>query len=119
MFGRGAKAKQEKPLIVDVFVGNENAEEFKRYVASRRIDESQALAEVLERGIGNYWLLEFKRLKENYRNVEPMFIEYKKDNETLNKLYEENEKLRKILGQHPATGTPTRSSCSNSEVDSA
>ena len=56
------------------------------------------MIEVLQRGMANYWLLEYKRLKENYKLVEHLFNKYKKDNEVLTRLEQENEDLKKILG---------------------
>ena len=83
--------------MVDIFLDHPTDKKFKQHIATRNIDESQALAEVLERGLANYWLLEFKRLKENYHHIKPLYDEFKKENETLNKLEEENENLKKIL----------------------
>lgn len=97
MFGRSAKTEQANTVTVEVFLDQETAKKFKLYTAKKNVDESKGLVEVLERGITNYWLLEFKRLKENYQCIEPLFNEYKKDNETLRKLEEENERLKNIL----------------------
>ena len=112
MFERGAETKQGKPVIVDVFLDHETADKFKHYSTSRRIDESHALVEVLERGLANYWLLEFKRLKENYQRVEPLLNEFKKDNETLKRLEKENVELQQILDNKLASKEKTSKLCS-------
>ncbi len=107
MFRRKVESRPSNPLMVDVFLDCWTAEKFKHYSAARNIDESHALAEILERGIANYWLLEFKGLKENYQHIVPIHNEYKKDNETLNSLEEENEKLKKILKNSLSTKEKT------------
>ena len=97
MFKKGAKTMQEKQVIIDLFLDHETAEKFKDYTVNKNIDGSKALVEVLEHGMANYWLFEFKRLKENYLQIEPLFNEYKKDNEALLRLERENERLKKSL----------------------
>jgi len=74
VFGRGARTKRSKLATVNKFVERAIDEKFKRYSTSLCIDESQDLARVLERGISNYWLLEFKRLKENYQSMNLFFV---------------------------------------------
>jgi len=52
--------------------------------------------------MANYWLQEFKRLKQNYLPMKKLFEEYKKDNETLKAIEKQNEQLQKTLeGKNP------------------
>ncbi|MCW4047361.1 MAG: hypothetical protein NWE99_07360 [Candidatus Bathyarchaeota archaeon] len=96
MFKGKTKTKNEF-VTIDLFLDPEIFEEFKLYQAKNKLDESDALTNVLQRGIANYWLLEYKQLKENYRLIKRLLYKYEKDNAIFKKLSQENEKLKAIL----------------------
>ena len=84
-------------VTIDVFVDHATYDKFRAYTAENGLDESTALIQVLERGMNNYWLQDFKQLKQNYLPMKNLFEEYKRDNETLKALEKQNEQLQKIL----------------------
>ena len=96
MFGRVLKEKNI-PVVIDIFLDHLAYDKFRAYVTKNGIDESSALVQVLERGMANYWLQEFKRLKQDYLPMKELFEEYKKDNEALKAIKKQNEQLQKIL----------------------
>ena len=95
MFGR--ILKKNMPVTIDIFLEHSTYDKFRAYATKNGLDESSALAQVLERGMANYWLQEFKRLKQNYLPMKKLFEEYKKDNETFEALEKQNEQFQKIL----------------------
>jgi cell shape-determining protein MreC len=97
MFSRIVFNKKGETALIDMFLDHPTYEKFKAYIAENHLDESSALVKALKHGMTNYWLQEFKQIKESYLHVKKLFKEYKKDNETLKALQEENEQLRKIL----------------------
>jgi hypothetical protein len=97
MFSRIVFNKKGEPAIIDVFLDHPTYEKFKKYMIENDLDESSTLVKILKRGMTNYWLQEFKQMKESYLHMKKLFTEYKKDNEILKALQEENEQLRKIL----------------------
>jgi tRNA-dihydrouridine synthase len=97
MFSRIVFNKKGEPAIIDAFLDHPTYEKFKTYMAENDLDESGALIKVLKRGMANYWLQEFKQMKESYMHMKKLFNEYKKDNKTLKALQKENEQLRKIV----------------------
>ncbi|MEM3695894.1 MAG: hypothetical protein QXQ94_00105 [Candidatus Bathyarchaeia archaeon] len=99
MFSRIVLNKKDKSAITEVFLDHSTYEKFKAYMAENNLDESSALVKVLERGMTNYWLQEFKQMKKSYLHMKKLFREYKKDNETLKALEKENEQLRKMLNE--------------------
>ena len=99
MFGRIAGRKRNVPVVVDVFLDHSTYDKFRDYIAKNNASESDALVNVLERGMATYWLQEFKHLKQNYLPVKKLFEEYKKDNEVLKAIGKQNEQLQKILDE--------------------
>jgi len=99
MFGRIAGRKRNVPVVVDVFLDHSTYDKFKDYLTKNNASESDALVNVLERGMATYWLQEFKHLKQNYLPMKKLFEEYKKDNEVLNAIEKQNEQLQKILDE--------------------
>jgi hypothetical protein len=97
MFGRIAARKRNVPIIVDVFLDHSTYDKFRDYLAKNGFSESDALVNVLERGMATYWLQEFKQLKHNYLPMKKLFEDYKKDNEAFKALEKQNERLQKIL----------------------
>lgn len=89
--------RKGRNVIVDVFLDQETHSRFKVYLTKSGLDESCALVDVLERGMTNYWVQEFKRLKQGYSPLEKLFTEFKKDNELLQALEHENKELKEIL----------------------
>ena len=104
MFSRIVFNKKGEPAIIDMVLDHPTYEKFKAYIAENHLDESSALAKVLKQGMTNYWLQEFKQMKENYSHMKKLFKEYKKDNETLKALQEENEQMRKLLEEKTTRG---------------
>ena len=102
MFGRIMRKKRKIPFIIDVFLDCSTYDRFKAYVAKNGFDESNALIDVLERGMANYWLHWYKQLKINYSLRRDMLEEYKKDNEILEALEDQNTQLKKILEERVA-----------------
>ncbi len=102
MLGRKTKTKS-KICTIDVFLDFETFDKFMLYAKKNDLGESEALAEVLQRGMSNYRILEYKRLKENYKRIESLHNEYKKDYEILAQLEHENENLKNTLecSNHP------------------
>jgi len=99
MFGRIAGRKRNVPVVVDVFLDHSTYDKFRDYIAKNNASESDALVNVLERGMATYWLQEFKHLKQNYLPMKKLFEEYKKDNEVLKAIGKQNEQLQKILDE--------------------
>ena len=97
MLGRILKEKKNMPVTIDVFLDHLTYDKFRAYVTKNGLDESSALVQVLERGMANYWLQEFKHLKQNYLPMKKLFEDYKKDNEALRAIEKQNEQLQKIL----------------------
>ena len=97
MLGRILKEKKNMLVAIDVFLDHPTYNRFRAYVTKNGLDESTALVQVLERGMGNYWLQEFKHLKQNYLPMKRIFEDYKKDNEAFIALEKKNEQLQKIL----------------------
>ena len=82
---------------IDVFLEHEIHSKFKAYQARNSLDERTALVNVLERGMSNYWLQEFKHLKEGYWPMERMLTQFKRDNELLKRIEKENKELERTL----------------------
>jgi len=61
------------------------------------LSESDTVVKILEHGMANYWLLEFKQIKASYMHIKNLFEEFKKDNELLKAIQMENEQLKNIL----------------------
>jgi len=97
MLGHMVRKRKGAPVITDVFLDHSTYDRFRAYIAKNGFDESEALVNVLERGMANYWLQEFKQLKQGYLPMEKLFKEYEKDNQLLKALEQENEQLKKIL----------------------
>jgi len=97
MFSHMIRGKKGKPIIIDVYIDHATYSKFVAYCKKNNLYESDALVEILERGMTNYRLQEFKHLKKDYTRIERLFTEYKKDNEILKTLLRQNEQLRKIL----------------------
>jgi cell shape-determining protein MreC len=95
------KDKKKMPVTIDIFLDHSVYEKFRTYIAKNGLDESSAVVQVLERGMANYWVQEFKCLKQNYPFMEELFKEYKKDNEVLKALMRQNEQLQKLLEEKP------------------
>jgi len=99
MFGRIIKEKKNTPVTIDVFLDHLTYDKFRAYVTKNGLDESSALVQVLERGMANYWLQEFKHLKQNYLPMKKLFEECEKDNEAFRAIEKQNEQLQKILDE--------------------
>lgn len=97
MLGGRFQKRKSRSVIVDVFLEYETYNKFKVNQTKRGLDEGSALVEVLDRGMADYWLQEFKQLKQGYLPMEKMFTEFKRDNELLKALEHENEELKGIL----------------------
>jgi len=97
MLGRIVKEKKNMPVTIDVFLAHSAYDKFRAYVAKNDLDESSAMVQVLERGMVDYWLQEFKHLKQNYLPMKKLFEGYKKDNEALRAIEKQNEQLQKRL----------------------
>jgi hypothetical protein len=102
MLIRMVRRKRDAPVIIEVFLDYSTHEKFRDYLAKNNLDESNALVNVLERGMANYWLQYFKQLKQNYQPMKKVFEEYRKDNEALKALVQQNKQLRKILEEKSA-----------------
>jgi cell shape-determining protein MreC len=99
MLGRILKKKKNTPVKTDIFLDHPTYDKFRAYATKNGLDESSALAQVLERGMANYWLQEFKHLKQNYLPMKNLFKDYEKDNEALRAIEKQNERLQKILDE--------------------
>jgi len=100
----GRRKKKETSVIINVLLDRSTYDRFKAYVEKNSFDESTALIHVLKRGMNYYWVHWYKQEKHNYRIMKEIFEEYKKDNETLEAIEDQNEQLKKILEER--TGTP-------------
>lgn len=100
MFDRILKERRNSQVTIDVFIDHSLYGKFRAYAAKNGLDESSALVQVFERGMANYWLQEFKYLKQNYSHIKNLFEEYKKDNETFKAIKKQNEQLQKILEEN-------------------
>jgi len=97
MLSRILKDKKNKPVTINIFLDHSTYDKFRAYAMKNGLDESSALVQVLERGMANYWLQEFKHLKQNYLPMKKLFEDYMKDNEIFEALEKQNEQLQKIL----------------------
>jgi hypothetical protein len=99
MSGHIFRKKRNVLATIDVFLDHSIYDKFRAYTSKNCLDEGSALMLVLERGMANYWLQDFKRLKQNYVPMKKLFEEYRKDNEILKALEKQNEQLQRILKQ--------------------
>jgi len=97
MFSRMIRGKKGEPVILDAFIDHATCDKFVDYCKKKNLSESDALVDILERGMANYWLQEFKHLKLDYMHIEKLFTEFEKDNKILKALMQQNEQLRKIM----------------------
>lgn len=97
MFSRLVFGKREEPAVLEAFLDKSTYERFRDYVMKNHLSESDAIVKILERGMANYWLIEFKQMKESYMHLKKLFDEFKKDNELLKAIQVENEQLKNIL----------------------
>ena len=97
VFVHRVKRKKDGTVILEVFLDNATYDKWKTYLTKTGQDESSAMVNVLERGMDNFWIIQYKQLKEDYSIMEKVFKDYRKDNTILEKLEEENQELRKIL----------------------
>jgi hypothetical protein len=97
MFSRLVFSKKGEPAVLEAFLDKSTYERFRDYVMKNRLSESDAVVKILERGMANYWLFEFKQMKESYMRIKKLFEELKKDNELLRAMQMENEQLKNIL----------------------
>jgi hypothetical protein len=107
MFSHMVRGKKGEPVVLDVFVDYATYDKFVTYSKKNSLSESSALGDTLERGMANYWLQEFKHLKQDYTHIEKLFTEYKRDNEILKALLLQNQQLRKILEEKKPKKTQT------------
>ncbi|MEM1563727.1 MAG: hypothetical protein QW161_03530 [Candidatus Bathyarchaeia archaeon] len=97
MFSRLIFWKKGEPVTLEIFLDGSTYEKFRAYMVQNCLDESNAIVKVLERGMANYWLHEFKQMKTSCMQLKKLLEEYKRDNELLNALQRENKRLRDIL----------------------
>jgi hypothetical protein len=97
MFSRLVFSRKGEPAILEAFLDKSTYERFRDYVMKNRLSESDAVVKILERGMANYWLFEFKQMKASYMHIKKLFNEFKKDNELLKAMQMENERLKNIL----------------------
>jgi len=97
MFSRLVFGEKGEPAVLEAFLDKSTYERFRDYVMKNRLSESDAVVKILERGMANYWLFEFKQMKESYMHLKRLFEEFKKDNELLKAMQTENERLKNIL----------------------
>ena len=107
MFSHMVRGEKGEPVILDAFIDQATYDKFVAYRKKKGLSESGALVDILERGMANYRLQEFKHLKQNYTHIEKLFTEYKKDNEILKALLRQNEQLREILEEKKREKTKT------------
>lgn len=97
MFSHVVRGKKGEPVVLDAFIDHATYDKFVAYRKKNNLSETDALADILKRGMTNYWLQEFKHLKLDYTHIEKLFTEFEKDNKILKALMQQNEQLRKIL----------------------
>ncbi|MEM2112411.1 MAG: hypothetical protein QXX08_11140 [Candidatus Bathyarchaeia archaeon] len=97
MFSHIIRGRKGEPVIIDAYIDHAVYDKFVAYREKKGLSEGDALVGILERGMANYRLQEFKHMKQDYTHIEKLFTEYKKDNETFKALLRQNEQLRKIL----------------------
>jgi hypothetical protein len=97
MFSQLVFGKKGEPAVLEAFLDKSTYELFRDYVMKNRLSESDAVVKILERGMANYWLFEFKQMKTSYMRIKKLFVELKKDNELLKAMQMENERLKNIL----------------------
>ena len=69
MFSRLVFGKKGEPAVLEVFLDKSTYEQFRDYVMKNRLSESDAVLKILERGMANYWLFEFKQMKASYMRI--------------------------------------------------
>ena len=97
MFKRKNNTREEKLFTLDIFLDHEIFDKFRLYARNNGLDEDKALIQVLQRGMDNYWLLEYKQLKENFPYAKQLLSVLMQDDEALTWLEQENEKMRELL----------------------
>ena len=75
----------------------EDYERFVRLSTSRHLGRDDALRVALVQGIDRYWPLQLAYMEKDYAELNRSFEEYSRDNETLRKIYSQNNELRKLL----------------------
>jgi hypothetical protein len=97
MFSRLVFGKKGEPAVLETSLDKSTYERFRDYVMKNRLSKSDAVVKILERGMANYWLFEFKQMKASYMHIKKLFEELKKVNELLKAMQMENEQLKSIL----------------------
>jgi hypothetical protein len=97
MFSRLVFGKKGEPAVLEAILDKSTYERFRDCVIKNHLSESDAVVKILERGMANYWLFEFKQMKASHMHIKKLFEEFKKDNELLKAMQVENEQLKNIL----------------------
>jgi hypothetical protein len=97
MFSRLVFGRKGEPAVLEAFLDKSTYEGFRNYVMKNNFSESEAIVKILELGMANYWLFEFKQTKASYMHIKKLFEGFKKDNELLKAMQMENERLKNIL----------------------
>ena len=97
MLGRIFGKKKCAPVTIDVCLDRAANDRFRAFIEKNGLDENTAFAQVLERGMANYWVQVFKQLRQNYSLLERASKEYSKDNEVLSELEQQTDRLRSFL----------------------
>jgi hypothetical protein len=102
---RMLKRKGSSNILIDVFIEHQIYDKLQSFRIENGFDEATALTLVLERGMADFWLQEFKHLKESYLPLEELHKKFKKDNEVFKSLHRQNEQLRDSLKQKSLSKT--------------
>lgn len=98
-FFRIFRKKKSSTVILDVLLDRSTYDGFRAYAEKNGTDENTALVNVLERGMANYWLQEFKQLKQDYQIMEKLLREYSEDNKVLSALEQQTKQLQNLLDE--------------------
>jgi len=90
---------------IDVFLDPQDHAKFQEFVKSSGLDSGGAMVQTIKRGMDEYFLHEFKGMKEGFARLKDLAEDYRRDNELLKALEEENGRLRTLvareLGRRP------------------
>lgn len=92
------KKKNDTPeRVVELVLDDSTYKELKARANAESISENEEILRSLKRGMNDYWLHVAKHEKERYDLVEELYKQSKQDNELLEAIVNQNDRLHRIL----------------------
>jgi hypothetical protein len=85
--------------VLEFKVDREDYERFKRFAVVRCLTLDEALRAALVEGMNRYWSQQLAQIESGYTGLKQRLEEYRRDNETLNRIFSQNYELRRLLGE--------------------